>query len=115
MLTSRKYLSVAAAPRYVSRFRIGGAEESVLTDEVKLEEGKTIRRLELKELLEVLEGPVEEETSKLPRVRGRTVYDRLEGWVTVTGNNGHLAGCFMAGLSLRHGVPGALGGSLRST
>lgn len=32
----------------------------MLTDEVKLEEGKTIRRLELKELLEVLEGPVEE-------------------------------------------------------
>ena len=63
----------------------------MITDQVNLEEGKTLRRLELKELLEVLEGPVEEETAKVSRVRCRTVYDRVEGWVTVTGNNGHLA------------------------
>lgn len=72
-LASRSYYFVAA--------------ETVLSSTENLE-GETLRRLELKELLEVLEGPVEEASTKISRVRCRAVFDGVEGWVTMAGNNG---------------------------
>eukprot|EP00913_Durusdinium_trenchii_P013604 g12774.t1 len=73
-LASRSYYLVAA--------------ETVITDKEGLEEGQTVRRLELKELVEVLEGPVEEASAKIQRVRCRAIFDGVEGWATITGNNG---------------------------
>lgn len=64
------------------------AAETVITDKEGLEEGQTVRRLELKELVEVLEGPVEEASAKIQRVRCRAIFDGVEGWATITGNNG---------------------------
>ncbi|CAJ1426140.1 unnamed protein product [Effrenium voratum] len=71
-LASRTYYSVVS--------------DIVITDQQGLE-GETLRRLELKELLELLEGPVVVESAGLQRVKCRTI-DGTEGWVTLTGNNG---------------------------
>eukprot|EP00931_Biecheleriopsis_adriatica_P108247 TRINITY_DN8257_c0_g9_i1.p1 TRINITY_DN8257_c0_g9~~TRINITY_DN8257_c0_g9_i1.p1 ORF type:complete len:672 (-),score=266.95 TRINITY_DN8257_c0_g9_i1:55-1785(-) len=63
--------------------------DAVMTNQEALsDESTTIRRLEPNEVLEVLEGPVQEQNTKIPRVRCKAANDGSEGWVTVTGNNG---------------------------
>merc|ERR1712070_234180 len=63
-----------------------------LTDEFDIAKAKTIRKAELDELIEVLEGPKTDEavggTSGLLRVRGRALKDGKEGWISVNGNQG---------------------------
>jgi hypothetical protein len=49
---------------------------------------KTKRRLERDELVEVLEGPVTDTTIGLERIRGKSLCDGMEGWVTLKGNAG---------------------------
>eukprot|EP00438_Fugacium_kawagutii_P022652 Skav224876 [mRNA] locus=scaffold1112:128568:131243:+ [translate_table: standard] len=71
----------------VSRTYYSVASETVLTSTDSIE-SETVRRLELKELLEVLEGPTEDATAKILRVRCRAIFDGKEGWVTIAGNNG---------------------------
>jgi len=63
-----------------------------LTDEFDIAKAKTLRKAELDELIEVLEGPKTDEavggTSGLQRVRGRALKDGKEGWISVNGNQG---------------------------
>eukprot|EP00746_Dinoflagellata_sp_MGD_P163913 gnl/MRDRNA2_/MRDRNA2_92225_c0_seq1.p1 gnl/MRDRNA2_/MRDRNA2_92225_c0~~gnl/MRDRNA2_/MRDRNA2_92225_c0_seq1.p1 ORF type:complete len:905 (-),score=324.00 gnl/MRDRNA2_/MRDRNA2_92225_c0_seq1:12-2357(-) len=71
-------------------------KQTVLTDNISIKESKTIRRLEVGEVMEVFEGPKTEvvkssedgEDSSLLRVKGQITKDQLEGWVTVSGNQG---------------------------
>merc|ERR1711879_43578 len=49
---------------------------------------KTVRRLELGEVLEALEAPKKDEASGVQRVRCHAVQDDAEGWVTLAGNQG---------------------------
>ena len=72
----------------VSRSYYFVSAEAVLTDKQGIEEGQTLRRLELKELVEVLDGPVEEASANIQRVKCRAIFDGLEGWATLTGNSG---------------------------
>jgi len=58
----------------------------VLTDNKVIKESKVLRRMDIGEVVEVLEGPVKE--GELVRVRGRAVKDDVEGWLTVNGNQG---------------------------
>merc|ERR1712129_165720 len=62
----------------------------VFTDALDLAKCKTVRRGDVGEIIEVLEGPVRDETNDMTRVRGRsTVGDKVtEGWVTVSGSKG---------------------------
>jgi len=64
-------------------------KETVMTTMMAIKEGKTIRRMELEEVIEVEEGPFVDETVGVTRVKGSAVKDGAQGWVTVIGNSGH--------------------------
>merc|ERR1711924_293512 len=51
---------------------------------------KMIRKLEVGEVLEILEGPVPEAETGLMKVRAKAVQDGNEGWVTSKGNKGSI-------------------------
>jgi len=59
-----------------------------VANEFDIGKGKTQRMLELGEMVEVLEGPVEDENLGLTRVRGRALRDGIMGWISVKGNRG---------------------------
>jgi len=62
----------------------------VFTDALDLAEGKVVRRGDVGEIIEVLEGPVQDEVNDMTRIRGKSTVDGkvTEGWVTVSGNKG---------------------------
>lgn len=60
---------------------------TVLSDDHSIK-SKTVRRLELGEVLEALEAPKKDEASGVSRVRCHAVQDDAEGWVTLAGNQG---------------------------
>lgn len=79
-------------------------KQTVLTDNISINSSKILRRLEVAEVMEVLEGPKlekvknaednkeddkESSTESQPvRVRALILKDNLDGWVTVAGNQG---------------------------
>ncbi|CAJ1413835.1 unnamed protein product, partial [Effrenium voratum] len=62
-------------------------KQTLMNEELGIK-SKSLRRLELREVLEALEGPENEDTAKVVRLRCRAVLDGLEGWVTFKGNQG---------------------------
>merc|ERR1712048_280482 len=63
-------------------------KQTAMTDGVNIKESKTVRRLETNEVLEVLRGPMKEDSFKMMRVQARMMNDGAEGWITVAGNMG---------------------------
>lgn len=53
-----------------------------------IKESKAVRKVEIGEVLVQLEEPKEDTSHKLVRVRVKARRDSLEGWVTMTGNQG---------------------------
>merc|ERR1712066_602891 len=51
-------------------------------------DSKTICRLEVKDIVEVLQGPIKEDSVGVPRVQARRMSDGSEGWISVEGNQG---------------------------
>merc|ERR1712039_857657 len=64
------------------------AKETVITSDMSIKESKTLRRLELGEVVEILKGPIKEETVEVMRVQCRVMKDEVEGWITMSGNSG---------------------------
>lgn len=62
-------------------------KSTVLSEDVSIR-SKTIRRLEVGEVLEALEGPSREEGANVQRVRCLCVQDEATGWATIAGNQG---------------------------
>merc|ERR1712217_793772 len=60
---------------------------TVLSEDVSIK-SKTIRRLEVGETLECLEGPATEEGANVKRVKCLAVNDDATGWATIAGNQG---------------------------
>merc|ERR1719253_208434 len=60
---------------------------TVLTEDITIK-SKTVRRLEMYEVLEVLEGPAKEEGVNVQRVKVQAVNDAAVGWATIAGNQG---------------------------
>jgi len=60
---------------------------TVLNEEISIK-SKTVRRLEMGEVLEALEGPAKEEGVGVLRVRCQCVSDEAVGWATIAGNQG---------------------------
>jgi hypothetical protein len=58
-----------------------------ITTDFDITKGKTVRKIEPEELIEVLEGPLVDENT-LARVKGRSLIDAAEGWITIKGNQG---------------------------
>jgi len=63
-------------------------KETLITTEMAIKEGKTLRRLDVDEVFAVHEGPVKDETLGILRVRGRALKDGCQGWATEIGNTG---------------------------
>eukprot|EP00929_Paragymnodinium_shiwhaense_P031484 TRINITY_DN1761_c1_g1_i8.p1 TRINITY_DN1761_c1_g1~~TRINITY_DN1761_c1_g1_i8.p1 ORF type:complete len:1093 (+),score=350.88 TRINITY_DN1761_c1_g1_i8:75-3353(+) len=63
-------------------------KETALTADLNIQSTETVRRLEMNEILEVIEGPVTETELGISRVRVKTTKDEKEGWATVLGNAG---------------------------
>jgi len=63
-------------------------KEVALTNTLEVKDGKTVRKLGLGEVLEVLETGRKDEVTGLSRLRCRALVDLKEGWVTVEGNAG---------------------------
>lgn len=61
---------------------------TVMTSEFVAHGSKVMRRLEVGEVLEVLEGPTLEESVGVMRLRAKSVKDGNEGWVSVASNLG---------------------------
>lgn len=59
-----------------------------ITDEFEISKGKTIRKAETDEVVEVLEGPRTDDKVGLTRVKGKSLIDGQKGWITVCGNQG---------------------------
>lgn len=70
----QKYYIVASAIALTTEFDIGKA--------------KTLRKAEIDELIEILEGPKTDEKLSVTRVRGKALLDGVEGWISVKGNQG---------------------------
>lgn len=62
-------------------------KETVCTEELSIK-SKTCRRLELDEVMEILEGPTKVQASGVSRVNVRVMRDDLVAWVTLAGNAG---------------------------
>jgi len=60
---------------------------TVLTEDIAIK-SKVERRLEMYEVLEVLEGPTKEEGVNVQRVKVQAVNDAAVGWATIAGNQG---------------------------
>merc|ERR1712107_281489 len=63
-------------------------KEIGITDVPNIQECKTVRKLELKECIKVLEGPVKDDKANVSRVRAKALKDGVEGWITVESNQG---------------------------
>merc|ERR1719498_1293337 len=65
-------------------------KDIAITSEFDITEGETVRKLEVDEFVEVLEGPRIDEASEVqvPRVRAKALADGATGWITVRGNQG---------------------------
>jgi len=64
-------------------------KETVGTEEIGLD-SKSLRRLEVGEVVEVLSGPKKEESAEVERMKVKSPTDDLVGWVTPKGNQGTL-------------------------
>lgn len=63
-------------------------KEIAVTPEFEVGKCKTLRRVGLDEIFEVLEGPRSDEKLGLTRIRGRSLNDGVVGWISVSGNKG---------------------------
>jgi hypothetical protein len=59
-----------------------------ITSDFDIAKAKTIRKAETDEVIEVLEGPQSDEKVGLQRIKGRSLSDGAEGWISVRGNQG---------------------------
>ncbi|CAE6934653.1 Man1a1 [Symbiodinium natans] len=63
-------------------------QEVAMTEGFAISSSSTVRKIQTSELVEVLEGPDEDEETKVRRVRCRALKDAKMGWVTIKGNQG---------------------------
>ena len=61
---------------------------TVINDALAVKNAVTIRKLEVGETVEVIEGPILESSLDVMRVRARADLDGVVGWVTLKGNQG---------------------------
>jgi Ca2+-binding EF-hand superfamily protein len=66
------------------------AKDTVISDGMSVKDSKTIRRLEVGEVVEVLEGPMKEDSAELMRIHAKVMKDDTDGWITIAGNQGTL-------------------------
>lgn len=63
-------------------------KEIVLSSDLRIETSTHIRRMQVGEIMEVIEGPAVDPSVGVYRVKGRALKDGICGWVTIAGNQG---------------------------
>jgi len=63
-------------------------KDVAITETFSIKDTKTVRRLDIGEVIEVVDGPRKEEATDVTRVHARAMSDGAEGWVTTEGNHG---------------------------
>jgi len=63
-------------------------KDTVLTDVISIKDGKSLRRLEVGEVVELLQGPSKDDSSGVERVNAKATKDGIEGWITLASNHG---------------------------
>jgi hypothetical protein len=64
------------------------AKDTVISDGISIKDAKPLRRLEVGEVVEVIEGPIKEDTTELMRVHAKVMKDDIDGWITLAGSQG---------------------------
>jgi len=59
-----------------------------VTNEFAISKSKTVRMLEMNEVVEVVEGPTTDPKLGISRVKGKCVIDGATGWISMKGNQG---------------------------
>jgi len=59
-----------------------------MTSDFQIDKAKTLRKAEVDELMELLEGPKVDVGSSVQRVKAKALLDGVEGWITLKGNQG---------------------------
>merc|ERR1712048_599642 len=63
-------------------------KETTITDGFSITDSKTVRRLNIKEAVEILEFGKTDSSTGIKRVRAKAKEDGVTGWITVCGNQG---------------------------
>jgi len=63
-------------------------KDIVVSDHLNIDKSGQIRRLEVGEVLEALQGPMLDTSVNCYRVQGKALKDGVVGWITVAGNQG---------------------------
>lgn len=61
---------------------------TVIHDSLAGKSAQVVRRIEAGEVVEVLDGPIEDSETGVMRVKGRSDKDGVAGWITIKGNQG---------------------------
>jgi len=72
----------------IMRVMMKVVKDVAITETFCIKDTKTVRRLDLGEVIEVVDGPRKEEATDVTRVHARAMSDGAEGWVTIEGNHG---------------------------
>lgn len=64
------------------------AKDTVITSGISIKDSKTLRRLDVGEIVEIVEGPIKEDKVDVMRVHAKVLKDDLDGWITLEGNQG---------------------------
>lgn len=59
-----------------------------ITDEFEISKAKTLRKAELEEVIELLDGPRGDDKLGVQRIKGKSLKDSIEGWISLKGNQG---------------------------
>eukprot|EP00927_Polykrikos_kofoidii_P084335 TRINITY_DN8855_c0_g2_i1.p1 TRINITY_DN8855_c0_g2~~TRINITY_DN8855_c0_g2_i1.p1 ORF type:complete len:1963 (+),score=523.65 TRINITY_DN8855_c0_g2_i1:91-5979(+) len=63
-------------------------KDIAITDSLDVKDSKTIRKVSVGEIIEVLDSGIKDEATGLVRVHGRAMIDKMEGWISMRGNQG---------------------------
>jgi len=63
-------------------------KEIAITSEFDIKSSTTLRKLEVGEFVELMEGPQSDESLGVMRIRARVLSDGISGWITAKGNQG---------------------------
>jgi len=69
-----------------SRMKV--ARKTTLTETLSITKTKVLRHVDVGEIMEVLEGPLKEDSISIERVRVKAEKDGIEGWITCSGSSG---------------------------
>lgn len=73
--------------RFMQRFYVV-MKSSVITNEFDIESSKVMRKLDVDEIVELMDGPRKDEKVGLTRIQARCLRDNAVGWISVKGNQG---------------------------